>query len=124
MPEFWRRSKPDMSLLRNTASGLRSLFRKEHVDQELDEELRTYLEMSIEEKMRRGMSREDAARAVRLERGSVGVAINPGFNVQHIVKAGSQVSHIFARTICRDGTGAGGDRDFWSYFLFRCLPEA
>jgi hypothetical protein len=52
-----------MSLLRNTASGLRSLFRKEHVDQELDEELRTYLEMSIEEKMRRGMSREDAARA-------------------------------------------------------------
>jgi len=24
----------------------------------------------------------------------------------------SQVSYIFARTICRDGTGAGGDRDF------------
>ena len=87
MPEFWRRSKPDMSLLRNTASGLRSLFRKEHVDQELDEELRTYLEMSIEEKLRRGMSRENAARVVRLERGSLGVAINPGFNVQHIVKA-------------------------------------
>jgi hypothetical protein len=38
-----------MSLLRNTASGLRSLFRKEHVDQELDEELRTYLEMSSKE---------------------------------------------------------------------------
>jgi hypothetical protein len=49
LPEFWRRSKPDMSLLRNTASGLRSLFRKEHVDQELDEELRTYLEMSSKE---------------------------------------------------------------------------
>jgi hypothetical protein len=63
-----------MSFLRNTASGLRSLFRKAHVGQELDEELRTYLEMSIEEKMRQGMSREDAARAVRLERGSLGVA--------------------------------------------------
>lgn len=33
------------------------------------------------------MSREDAARAVRLERGSLGVEINPGFNVQHIVAA-------------------------------------
>jgi hypothetical protein len=63
-----------MSFLRNTASGLRSLLRKGHVDQELDEELRTYFEMSIEEEIRQGMSREDAARAVRLERGSLGVA--------------------------------------------------
>ena len=63
-----------MSFLRNTASGLQSLFRKEHVDQELDEELRTYLDMAIEEKMKQGMSREDAARWVRLERGSLGVA--------------------------------------------------
>jgi predicted permease len=63
-----------MSFLQNIASGLRSLFRKEHVDQELDEELRTYLYMAIEEKIKQRMSREDAARAVRLERGSLGVA--------------------------------------------------
>jgi putative ABC transport system permease protein len=63
-----------MSFLQNLASGLRSLFRKEQVDQELDEELRAYLEMATEEKMKQGMSREDAARAVRLERGSLGVA--------------------------------------------------
>ena len=62
-----------MSLLRNTARGLRSLFRKEQVDEELDEELRAYQGMAAEEKMKQGMSRKDALRAVRLERGSVEV---------------------------------------------------
>ena len=62
-----------MSFLRNITSGLRSLFRKEHVDQELDEELRAYQEMAAEEKMRDGMSRKEALRAVRLERGSLEV---------------------------------------------------
>jgi predicted permease len=52
-------------------SGFRSLFRKERVERELDEELRAYVEMATEEKMRQGMSREEAARAVRLERGSL-----------------------------------------------------
>jgi len=63
-----------MSLLRNLASGMRSLFRKEQVDRELDEELRVYQEMAAEEKMKQGMSRQDALRAVRLERGSVEIA--------------------------------------------------
>src|SRR6266513_3855525 len=60
-----------MSLLRNITSGLRSLFRREQVDQELDEELAAYLEMQVAEKMQRGMTRKDALRAVRLERGSL-----------------------------------------------------
>src|SRR5256884_1994950 len=59
-----------MSLLRNITSGLRSLFRKEQVDRELDEELGAYLEMAAAEKMKQGMTREEAVRAVRLERGS------------------------------------------------------
>jgi hypothetical protein len=59
-----------MALLRNIASGLRSLFRKEHVSQELDEELNGFLEMAAEEKMKQGMSRKDALREVFLERGS------------------------------------------------------
>src|SRR6266478_6401061 len=63
-----------MSLLRNIASGLRSLFRKEQVDRELDEELRAYLEMAAAEKMREGMSRKEAVRAVRLERGGLELA--------------------------------------------------
>jgi predicted permease len=60
-----------MSLLRNLGSGLRSLFRKEQVNRDLDEELRSYFEMAAEEKIRRGMSPPDARRAVRLEYGHV-----------------------------------------------------
>jgi putative ABC transport system permease protein len=62
-----------MSLLRSLAGGLRSLFRKEQVSQELDEELNGFLEMAAEEKMKQGMSRKDAFRAVRLERGNLEV---------------------------------------------------
>ena len=60
-----------MSFLRNLGSGLRSLFRKEQVNRELDEELGAYLEMAVDEKMKQGMSRQDALRAVRLEGGSL-----------------------------------------------------
>src|SRR5215472_10268955 len=63
-----------VSFLRNITSGLRSLFRKEQVDQELDEELRTYQEMAADEKMKDGLSRKEALRAVRLERGSLEVS--------------------------------------------------
>src|SRR5437867_4953175 len=59
-----------MSLLRNIASGVRSLFRKEQVSHELDEELNGFLEMAAEEKIKQGMSRRDALRAVRLEQGN------------------------------------------------------
>src|SRR5882757_6785931 len=62
-----------MSLLRSIASGLRSLFRKEQVSHELDEELNGFLEMAAEEKMKHGMTRKDALRAVRLECGSLAV---------------------------------------------------
>ena len=58
-------------MLRNIATGLRWLFRKRHVEHELDEEVGTYLEMAIEEKVRQGMTRDDALRAVRLERGNL-----------------------------------------------------
>jgi predicted permease len=60
-----------MAFLRNIVTGLRSLFRKNQVDRELDEELAAYWEMQVAEKMQRGMTRKDALRAVRLERGSL-----------------------------------------------------
>ena len=60
-----------MSLLRVIASGLRSLFRKKREGQELEEELRGFLEMAAEEKRKQRMSRSEALRAVRLERGSL-----------------------------------------------------
>src|SRR6202050_449692 len=63
-----------MSLIRSLAAGLRSWFRKEQVDRELDEELTGFLAMATEEKIKSGMSREDARREVRLEMGSPEVA--------------------------------------------------
>lgn len=63
-----------MSLLRNIANGLRSLLRRKRVDRELDDELSTYLEMAVQEKINQGMSPEEARRAVRLEQGTIDVA--------------------------------------------------
>ena len=60
-----------MSILRNLASGLRTLFRKKQVEQEMDEELRGYLDADVKEKMRSGMSYEQALRAARVEMGSM-----------------------------------------------------
>jgi len=58
-----------MSLLRNLGAGLRGLFRKEQVEREMDEELRGYLDAAVNEKMRRGISRQEAVRAARIEMG-------------------------------------------------------
>jgi len=76
-----------MSLLRNIAAGLRSLFRREQVDRELDEELGSYLEMEAAEKMRQGVSHKDALREVRLERGSLEVT-------REIVRSGGWESFL------------------------------
>src|SRR5256884_5098291 len=46
---FHRSRRLRMSFLRNITSGFRSLFRKEQVDRELNEELGTYLEMEATE---------------------------------------------------------------------------
>src|SRR6266851_8647063 len=76
-----------MSLLRSMAGGLRSLFRKERVRRELDEELNGFLEMAAEEKMKEGMSLKDALRAVRLERGSLEVT-------KEVVRSGGWESFV------------------------------
>jgi hypothetical protein len=47
-----------MSLLPTMFGGLRSLFRKKRVEEELDDELRGFLDMAAEEKMQQGASRE------------------------------------------------------------------
>src|SRR5437588_1676595 len=76
-----------MSLLRNIRSGLRSLFRKEQVDREFNEELGAYLEMEAAEKMKQGMSPKDAVRAVRLERGGLELA-------KEVVRSGTWESFV------------------------------
>ena len=57
--------------LRSIIEGLRTLFHKEEVEQEMDEELRGFLDAAVKEKMRSGMSQEQALRATRVEMGSL-----------------------------------------------------
>ena len=59
-----------MPLPMRVLTGFRALFRKSRAEEELDAELRAYLESSIEEKIRAGMARADAVRAARVELGS------------------------------------------------------
>jgi predicted permease len=63
-----------MPLLRNIASGIRSLFQKQRARRELDEELSGFMAMAAEESMKQGRSERDALRAVRLERGTIEAA--------------------------------------------------
>jgi hypothetical protein len=60
-----------MSILRSLTSGLRTLFHKNKVEQEMDEELRGFLDAAVKEKMRSGMTYDEALRAARVEMGSV-----------------------------------------------------
>jgi putative ABC transport system permease protein len=60
-----------MDWLRVLASRIRGLRGQEQPEQELDEELRTHLEMLTEENLRRGMSREEARAAARRSFGGV-----------------------------------------------------
>src|SRR6185369_16819031 len=60
-----------MPWLHRISSLLRNLFRKAHAERDLDEEMRTHLEMLIDEKVAAGMVLEDAHRAARLELGEI-----------------------------------------------------
>ena len=58
-------------MLKRFFAGLRALFGKQQLDQDLDAELLAYLESAAQDKMRAGASREEALRAARLETGGV-----------------------------------------------------
>src|SRR5271163_4822652 len=59
-----------MAILRSFAEGVKALFRKEQRSRGMDEELRGSLDASVAEKMRGGMSSQEAERAARVEMGS------------------------------------------------------
>jgi putative ABC transport system permease protein len=59
-----------MSALNRFLGGLRALLRKDRSSCELDEELQSYLEMAIDQKVAAGSSPETARRAARAEFGS------------------------------------------------------
>ena len=60
-----------MFRIQSIVAGVRALFHKNQVEQEMDEELRGYLDAAVKDKMRSGMSREKALRAARVEMGSL-----------------------------------------------------
>ena len=57
--------------IQSIVAGIRALFRKKQVEQEMDEELRAYLDAAVKDKMRPGMTYEQALRAARVEMGSM-----------------------------------------------------
>ena len=60
-----------MPIFKIIGGGLRALFGKQRTEQELDEELRCYMETAVEQKMRAGTGREEAARETRIEMGGM-----------------------------------------------------
>src|SRR4030095_275736 len=54
-----------MGNLREIAARIRGLFRKSRIEQDLDEELRSHVDMLVDENLRRGMSPEEAYFAAR-----------------------------------------------------------
>ena len=59
-----------MDRLKSLAKGITSLFHRQHVERELDEELQDYFEASVAHKQRNGMTEEEARRAASVELGS------------------------------------------------------
>jgi len=59
-----------MNWLNNLIAGLTSLFQKRRVESELDEELESYLEASVADKQKHGMSEEAARRSALIDLGS------------------------------------------------------
>lgn len=59
-----------MKLPGNIAQGIRSLFRRQALERDMDDELRDFIDASTAEKVRRGMPAEQAAYAARVEMGS------------------------------------------------------
>lgn len=59
-----------MRLLRSTRDGIRALFNKRARNCEIEQELESFMEESIREKIRHGMSPDNAIRAARIEIGS------------------------------------------------------
>ncbi len=62
-----------MPVLRNVWSGIKALLHKKERNREIDEELQGYFHAAVDDKVRSGMSREEAERAARVEIGSAAV---------------------------------------------------
>jgi len=57
-------------MLRNLIAGMRALLHPAERNAQIEDELKSFFESSVEDKMQRGMSAEDAGQAARIEIGS------------------------------------------------------
>ena len=80
-------------MLRTIRDGLRTLFRREAVERELDDEVQHYLGLATEAHVRAGMTPEAAARTARLEMGGVE-------STKDRVRSGGWETHV--ETVWRD----------------------
>ena len=60
-----------MPLLKNLITGIRALFQKQQRSRDMEEELLAFQQASAEEKIRSGLSPQEAQRAARAEMGSI-----------------------------------------------------
>ena len=60
-----------MPTLHNLIAGIKTLLQRQQQSHDLDEELRAFQEASIEEKVRSGVTPQEAQRAARIEMGSI-----------------------------------------------------
>src|SRR2546430_1048680 len=60
-----------LTLLKQMAARIRALFRPSSLDRDFDQEFESHLTMLAEEHSRRGMTRDQALRAARLELGGL-----------------------------------------------------
>src|ERR1700677_1754374 len=60
-----------MSIIARFRSTVENLFRKTRRDEDLDTEVRGYVDLLAEEKLRTGMKPEEARRAARIELGGI-----------------------------------------------------
>ena len=103
-----------MALLRNVSDGLRNLFQRKRAERELDEELQDFVESSVADKVRSGMSREQAYREARIELGgaeAVKESVRTGQNRQFpaVRVEADRCGHVCAGTggACSYSSGCG-----------------
>ncbi|HLJ49186.1 MAG TPA: ABC transporter permease [Bryobacteraceae bacterium] len=86
--------------MRKIASFLRNSFRKKCVEQDLDDEIRFYLETTADDKMASGMSEDEARRAAQLHLGNT----NSLKDSVRDIRTGAMVERIWQdfRYACRD----------------------
>ena len=76
-----------MSLRSNVVQGLRALLRKRAIESEMDEELSAFVEASTADKLRRGMTSDEALRAARAEMGSANA-------IKHHIRSGAWETRV------------------------------